>query len=204
MEINAQLKRIKIKLSELKQLDKKFEIFGAFDHKYQFNLPKTEAELTEFESKYGIVLPSGYREFLKEIGNGGAGPYYGLEPLENSIFADLDHMDEKDVLNPSKPFLLEDAWNLDFEEATEEEILQAEEKYFDNQWVNGLLRISNYGCGVSLNIVVNGADYGNIWVDDRVNGGGIYPDSFFDQEDKTNFLEWYELWLDQSIYELKN
>ena len=76
-----------------------------------------------------------------------------------------------------------------------------ERKYFSDKWLQGLLRICNYGCGLSLNLVVNGSEYGHIWVDDRGNDGGLYPDNHFGQTGRTKFLDWYELWLDQSLEE---
>lgn len=52
----------------------------------------------------------------------------------------------------------------------EEEYHKLDEEYYSTKWANGLLKISNYGCGISLNLVVNGKEYGNIWFDDRCNG----------------------------------
>ena len=134
-----------------------------------------------------------------------AGPYYGLEPLENCLFADLDYKREIDLLDPSKPFSLVEPWNEDFDSIdfeNEEEYQKFEEQYFDNKWINGLVRICNFGCGVSLNLVVNGAEYGNIWVDDRCNDGGIYPDPYFKKVGRIDFICWYEHWLDESINKL--
>lgn len=79
-----------------------------------------------------------------------------------------------------------------------------EEEYFSDKWETGILRLCNYGCGVSLNLVVNGLEKGNIWVDDRGNDGGIYPDPYFEQKERTKFLDWYLLWLNLSLSELKN
>ncbi len=39
----------------------------------------TEAAIRDTEAHYRIALPSDYREFLLRIGNGGAGPGYGLQ-----------------------------------------------------------------------------------------------------------------------------
>lgn len=200
-----QLESIAEKLNRLKTLDQEFSVFGAEHHKYELNPVVSSSEVSEFEHHFGIDLPQGYRLFITKLGNGGAGPYYGLEPLGDSLFVDLDYKRKDELLDPSQAFELTTAWNMDFEAAdalNEQEYEDFEEAYFDDKWVNGLLRICNFGCGVSMNLVVNGEEYGNIWVDDRGNDGGIYPDPYFSQAERTNFLQWYEMWLNQSIQEL--
>lgn len=187
--------RIQQKLLALRDLDAECKLFGSDFHGYVMNPPISENKIKQFEALYKIILPSGYREFIKKIGNGGAGPYYGLERLEHTVFADLDYRDENDLLDPSEPFPLTQAWN--------QVMTKDEEEYFDNKWVTGLLRICNFGCGVSLNLVVNGEEYGNIWVDDRCSDGGIYPDPYFGRQERTTFLQWYELWLDRCDCEIQ-
>ncbi|MEN7551515.1 SMI1/KNR4 family protein [Rapidithrix thailandica] len=199
---SEQLEQIQQKIEELQKLDANLYIFGAHKHKYQFNPCLTEKEIQTFEEENSIQLPSGYREFLLHIGNGGAGPYYGLEPLENGRFSDLDYKDPGQLIDLSRPFPHTAAWNMDFETLPEEEENGFFEKYYDDEWAKGLLRISNYGCGTTMNLVVNGSEYGNIWVDDRCNEQGIYPDPFFDSENRLSFLQWYEHWLDESIKEV--
>lgn len=201
--VNNKLEAIRSKLSDLRRLDADRKLFGADQHHYTSNPVVSEATLAAFESQFGVVLPVEYRRFLREVGNGGAGPYYGVEPLENGLFADLDRKDAADLIDPSLEFPLKDRWNLHFEgERGSAEFEQFEDLYFHRKWVNGLIRISNFGCGVSMNLVVNGPEYGNVWVDDRCNDGGIYPDIYFGQQSRTGFLDWYELWLDKSLKEL--
>ena len=173
-----QLNKIKEKLVKLKTFDKNFEVEGSENHKYEFNATKTDEELSMFEEKYYIRLPLGYRMFLEQIGNGGAGAYYGFEPLVDGLNNEL-----------SKEFIHTEYWNEDVVD------------YDDNKWINGLIKISDIGCGIDLCLVVNGAEYGNIWVDDRINGNGIYPDPYFDQkeDERTSFLDWYEMWLDREL-----
>lgn len=207
MNQNNRLQSIQSRLEELKSLDTTYQIFGSENHKYELNPLVSNEEVKEFESHFNIELPDGYRQFITTLGNGGAGPYYGLESLGDSLFVDLDYKRKDELLDPSEPFLLTTPWNMDFqntESLSEEEYETFEEEYFDDKWVNGLLRVANFGCGVYMNLVVNGEEYGNIWVDDRGNDGGIYPDPYFEQQDRTDFLNWYELWLNQSITELKN
>lgn len=159
----------------------------------------TESEIVQFEGENGITLPVGYRNFIKNIGNGGVGPHYGLEPLENGKFIDLDQKNENHLIDLSKPFMYNKPWNLNWEipkgVTNEEEYLDA--LYLESSkkhHLNGLLRISNFGCGVWINLVVKGEEYGNIWIDDICNNQGLAPLQT-KQKERVDFLEWYEEWL---------
>lgn len=211
--MNNQLENIKNKLDELKQLDTDFEVFGSQKHNYTLNPTLSPEIIRQFDAKYKVNLPSGYVDFLTTLGNGGAGPFYGLEPFENIVFDDLDYKIKGSLLNPSKPFLHTEAWNLEFEptvcedENEKEYDRQYEEftnLYFDKEHINGVIAICNYGCGIRINLVVNGKEYGNIWTDDRGNDGGIYPTIQLGEKTKIGFLDWYELWLDNSIADITN
>ncbi|HSQ57589.1 MAG TPA: SMI1/KNR4 family protein, partial [Gemmata sp.] len=68
-------------LARLRAADRVFRVFGSDHHRYQLGAVLSEAELRNFESAHQIKLPADYRRFLATVGNGGAGPYYGLEPL---------------------------------------------------------------------------------------------------------------------------
>ncbi|MFI5148246.1 MAG: SMI1/KNR4 family protein [Bacteroidia bacterium] len=200
MSTTPTLQRIKSKLSDLKKLDGEYALFGAHKHKYVLNPPCTEKQVSDFELKNKIKLPEGYRDFLLVIGNGGSGPYYGLEPLENGLFADLDYKSPDRLNDLSKEFPFTDKWNMNFRGLGEAEYSKKKkEEYYKAEFSNGLLRICNYGCGVSINLVVNGSEYGNIWTDDRCNDQGIYPDTLFGNVQRLDFLTWYELWLDESL-----
>ena len=194
---------IQQKLTELTRRDSGFQVFGSSSHRYLCKGRLYEHELKSFERRHNVELPSDYREFLLQITNGGPGPYYGLESLEDGLFQDLDYKRKSELTNPGLEFPLTEAWNLKFDELQEEQYYKVkDEEYFDGKWTNGLLRISNFGCGVSMNLVVNGSEYGNIWVDDRCNDGGIYPDQYFGNEGRIKFLAWYEAWLDKSLAEV--
>ncbi|MDH4461512.1 MAG: SMI1/KNR4 family protein [Flectobacillus sp.] len=210
--MDNQLESIKGKLEQLRQLDTNLEIFGSEKHRYILNPPISTDTLKQFEAKHKITLPSEYVAFLTTLGNGRAGPFYGLEPFENAIFDDLDFKREDGLLNPSKPFLHTDAWNMEFEPTVSEDENEKEydrqyeeftNVYFYTEQTNGVIAICNYGCGITLYLVVNGQEYGNIWTDDRGNDGGIYPTIQLGEKAKINFLDWYELWLDHSILEIK-
>jgi hypothetical protein len=43
-----------------------------------------------------------------------------------------------------------------------------------------------------------------MWTDDRGSDNGIYPSHELGNKSKVTFLNWYELWLDQSLDEIKS
>ncbi len=94
-------------MNQLKSLDKGFQIFGTSSHKYKFNNPISKKELEEFENYYDIILPEEYREFICELGNGGAGPYYGIKKLQDSIVE--YHREDKNYLKEDFPH--KENWN---------------------------------------------------------------------------------------------
>ena len=69
------------KLCKLAVKDKELKVFGASSHRYEMNPVLSERELRKVEYKYSFTLPKDYRWFIMNVGNGGAGPYYGILPL---------------------------------------------------------------------------------------------------------------------------
>src|SRR5512142_2282534 len=57
------------------------DTFGATSHLFLLNPPLPEADVISFERRHKVSLPDDYRRFITEIGNGGAGPYYGVFPF---------------------------------------------------------------------------------------------------------------------------
>jgi hypothetical protein len=206
--LEIQIARIKEKLEQVKSLDKNFSLFGASKHRYDFNQPLSVEQIENFERQYRVSLPQGFRLFLLELGNGGAGPFYGLVKLEDSLYADMEYRKESAKVNPSLPFPHTEPQYMfpeDFEESDE----AARERIYD-YWSEplheqGILRICNYGCGIFIDLIVNGEEYGNVWVSDIGNDYGIFPVGIIDDEPnkKTKFLDWYEKWLDKCLEELE-
>lgn len=196
-ELLEQCKRIKTKLENLRKSDKSLKQFGSENHKYKLNKVLTENEIINFEEQYKVKLPLEYRIFLKHIGNGGAGPYYGVERLFDSLYRDLDYKNENKKVNLAKPFPHTSDWNLDFDSYSSNE--EYEKDYFSKEHSNGILRLCNFGCGVFISLVVNGKEFGNIWFDDRCNDHGIYSAPGIKENEKITFLDWYEEWLDKSL-----
>lgn len=222
-EMHKQINRIKHKLEQLKNLDVDFKLFGANKHKYLLNPVLTIAQLKQFEKTNKVELPKEYVLFLTMIGDGGAGPFYGVHDLQYSRIDFFDNTEKANhqYFDLSKPFPHTENWNV--EEALEElydQIEKAneagddvlEESLFEKKWVligeahhdYGRLNTTHFGCGVQISLIVNGQEKGNMWTDDRANDSGIYPTIELGNKDKITFLDWYELWLDNSLLEIQN
>lgn len=66
------------KLGQLRELDRARVVFGAASHGYALAPTLSERQLGALEKKLGVALPPGLRAFYTTVGNGGAGPGYGL------------------------------------------------------------------------------------------------------------------------------
>src|SRR5262245_48952774 len=88
-----------------------FGIFGEDSHRYELHKPLLEEEVLGFEGEHGVRLPDDYRQFLTRVGNGGAGPYYGLFRL-GEMDDGFDYGPWGDFVGHlSSPFPHTNAWN---------------------------------------------------------------------------------------------
>jgi len=188
--------------------------FGANAHHFILNNPASETEVSAFESQHKIVLPRDYRHFLTAIGNGGAGPFYGVFPL--GVMDDgsgLGPWNEHDgiVGDLAQPFPLTDKWNdlsgkpaddlqaLDDAEY-EEEMEKFEARYWGPFWVNGAIPICHLGCALRIWLVVMDEQAGKLWYDARAEYGGLTPMTVEDGSPLV-FDKWYLDWLNQALRE---
>ena len=109
--LDDQLARVarKLRIAERRPVPRKF--VGEREHHFHLGRPLGEDQVTAFEEAHGVELPAEYRAFLTRIGNGGAGPYYGLLPLERWAQAALEYFDDETALPPdllSRPSPLRD------------------------------------------------------------------------------------------------
>jgi hypothetical protein len=130
-------------LRRLRAADTGFRVFGSDQHRYQLGPTLSDGELTAFESANRVRLPEDYRRFLAAIGNGGAGPFYGLAPL-GTFGRDL-----------SRPF--------PFTTATAALAAAERERLPDRAEYSGILELCHQGCALYGYLVVNGPTYGTIW-----------------------------------------
>ncbi|MCL1993099.1 MAG: SMI1/KNR4 family protein [Spirochaetes bacterium] len=172
-----------------------FITFGAAEHKFILNPVLPEADVKNFEREHNIELPKDYFYFVTNIGNGGAGPGYGLLPLE-TWSRELADPPAGDFLNT--PFPHTAPWNdTVFYELDDD---GGDDFYHSNKYVTGAIRIAHYGCGIMYMLVVTGNEKGHIWVDDRCSDYGIYPAA----NPPVGFETWYTDWLEKSAGELSD
>jgi len=167
------------------------------------------SEATAFERDHKIVLPSDYRQFITEVGNGGAGPFYGVFPLgvmDHNLGQRPWNEDDGFVGILSKPFPFREEWNdrSGYPEAEllkgdvteyDRQIEQFDERYWSSELVNGAFPICHEGCALRIWLVVTGEQAGRLWEDRRSESAGLRPVRLSDGSAAT-FSEWYKEWLD--------
>jgi Leucine-rich repeat (LRR) protein len=204
---NHRIGQLRTKLQNLIEKDKELKIFGVNEawggHKYQLNPTLREIDLNIFESAYQIELPKDYRNFLTQIANGGAGPYYGLYSLEMGI-------EEARNNATAENDLLEGTFKIDFpiSKTEVEKFIQYYNQCIEDgdddsieymeipDPLTGVIFLAEYGCGWSYVLVVKGELAGSVWMH------GDYFCPLFIDDTLWTFADWYEDWLDRSLAEL--
>jgi len=193
-------------------------VFGANRHYWVLNESLPETEVSAFERFHRVSLPSDYREFLTRIGNGGAGPFYGVFPLGqmDGTAQLLKEWHENDgfVGVLSEPFPLRDAWN-DLSGMPPEELLDSDEDeyfrrvgafdektYWHSSRMNGAIPICHIGCALRIWLVVTGDEAVNLWRDGRADRTGLSPLTS-QTGSRTTFSPWYDEWLQGAIRMLR-
>lgn len=159
----------------------------------------SERTLAAFEADYGVALPEDYRRFLKEVGNGGPGPGYGILPLEKALDYDnklwgspvpKDHLrhpfPHTGVYNP-KDDMQPDYDAADDGRLTEEKLQQAIFRDY-----RGLIGLAHEGCARYWVLVVTGPERGKVWIDCTDSGGPFIPLG-------CGFQAWYQDWLEGRV-----
>lgn len=208
---------IRSALASLRESSRQVAVFGSDLHGFQLNPTLTEEAVCAFERTHGILLPAEYRGFLLHVGNGGAGPAYGLFKL-GEMDDGHEHKEWWEgngfVGVLSSPFPHSEPWNdlsgqpddperdLAEDPEYEEEYNQWEECYWNPENVNGAIPICHLGCAYRLWLVITGSEAGNIWCDDRADQGGLWP---LDQagRHRVSFLQWYLAWLEDALAQLR-
>jgi hypothetical protein len=184
------------------------EVFGADAHRFQLNQPLPETEVTGFERKHKVRLPPDYRQFITAVGNGGAGPFYGIFPIgKMDDNFELREWQEDDgfVGVLSEPFSLTADWN-DLRGMPADDLAERSESDYDEQmdafdksyWrssiMNGAIPVCHEGCALRTWLVLSGPEAGRVWEDRRSEYDGITRITLANGSPAT-FAGWYEEWL---------
>lgn len=190
-------------LNQAQCIDSKYELFGASKHQYKLNPPISASFVHEVEEKYGFTLPKDYFSFITEVGDGGAGPEYGIIPfgdfLEKGVSAGAEKFMEayrQSVAYPFTPRQMKTDEVEDFAITTREVYEQNPERFFiyekadDNDLcdTDGFLVLGTYGCQWDFGLVITGEKRGCIFDTDHEGAYGFVACSFY---------EFYRNWLER-------
>ncbi len=187
-------------LEQARRMDPQLEMFGVSRHQYRLKPPVDLTFVRAVEEEYHFQLPEDYVQFITEVGDGGAGPGYGLcsfgvyrteaksareARVRDSYLSGL----AKDLrLLPLEPGEAEDFC------VEEEDCKQNPEKYFaatsynqDTDTPYGFFHLGTYGCARDYGLVTAGERRGQVFID------GI--EGAFEME-ADSFQAFYQNWLD--------
>lgn len=190
------LARISKKLRVVQQRPPARKALGEREHHFRLEPALGERQVQAFEGLHGIKLPADHRAFVTRLGNGGAGPYYGLLPLDQWGKAALAYgTDEgalpRDLLSRDSP-LRDGLTGVDWIE-----LLGGDRpRRFDPRaWhpYQGTLALCHLGATHYALLVVTGSARGRVCnVDLDMQAPKFSPEK--------SFLEWYEAWLDDVLH----
>jgi hypothetical protein len=208
----GRIKRIADKIDRLRALDQDFSVFGSVHHRYELNPPVASELLAAVEAQIGVPLPADYREFITSIGDGGAGPSYGLMRLTENE-GQLSYLDADFPYTADSPLRLANDLHLkelsdQIDRACEGADRGAETAAWEafNQYVDvfyrevtkGITFLADKGCLSFEVLVLRGQEAGHVWSFDVSDELGAFP--LTDHSGKPlTFADWYENWLDTSL-----
>ena len=183
-------------------VDRKYELFGSSTHKYKLNPPIQASFVREIEEKYGFTLPEDYFRFITEVGDGGAGPDYGIQSFTEFL---KEHKApyEEDYWIPyryslAKPFVPRPMASEEVEEfafarqAYEEnpDHFFVYEKEDENELcdTDGYFTLGTHGCQWDFGLIITGDRRGQVFDNDNEGAYSFVANSF---------TEFYQKWLDR-------
>ena len=198
-------------LTQARQIDANCEMFGADHHQYRLNPPVPESFVREVEEACGFTLPSDYRRFITQVGDGGAGPDYGIDPFRNfwkegyfqeDRFAEAHRQRyRRSLTRPFAPRPMTPEDQADSATGNPSHYAAHPERYFiidppekeeeeEGGWwlTGGFLTLGTRGCQWAYGIALNGKHRGRVFTTD--NEGGYLLEAYSFEEFYRRWLEW--------------
>ncbi len=190
-------------------------VFGASVHRFRVNTPLSFDQVDHFEKQHDISLPEDYRGFLLNVGDGGAGPYYGMFKLgyfDGGGSEDEAWTEEGFLVGKlSREFPFTDPWNdvsrapiFDNSKGDDPTYLNEYEREFNefekDYWrtTDGALPICHIGCALRQWLVISGTERDCVWCDFRADQRGWLP-QHEPGRTRVTFSQWYGGWLDEAL-----
>lgn len=142
--------------------DPAYRIFGADTHHYKFKPAATVQEVSQVQAVLGVRFPDSYIQYLTKLGNGGAGPHYGIYSLD-----EMQHNSQYLLHQPllGEPMLHPDMTLTEWYEIAEDlDILDedAEIDAFFGKLMQGTIVLGTHGCSVDTLLMCSGANAGEV------------------------------------------
>lgn len=194
---------ISVILNEAQRMDEKCQMFGASRHKYLLNPPIRKSFVRQVEERYGFQLPEDYFHFITEVGDGGAGPDYGISPFSAFMIEGKSPGSEKfreayrrSLTEPftPRPMLINEVE--EYAIATRKAYEQDPGRYFiyekqdENELcdTSGFLVLGTHGCQWDFGLIISGEKRGQVFDTDNEGAYGFVACSF--EQFYQNWLDW--------------
>jgi hypothetical protein len=170
------LEGVRERLRALQAADPQRRRFGADVHGYELRAPIDGGRLAAIERTIGTTLPGPYRDFVATIGEGAAGPGYGLSRLDHPC----------QLEGAARPFPQRGP-------LAHPHGVGDDDPYWSPRHLDGTILLADHGCGyTSVLVVAPGEAHGRVWADVRGAGLGLLPTH-------DDFAAWYHEWLRDTL-----
>ena len=162
-----------------------YPIGGNYVHMHLFRPVVDPEELELWEELIGFTLPEDYRCYLTCLGNGGAGPYYGVNPFpflltdeyqKESIYTWGQEQRFHDLAKRRYKYELQNTFvlyekycsrtteteQMDYNSFEEMLWNKEEHEVYEVLYEHGLLSVADVGCGGEIGLLLNGSHRGYV------------------------------------------
>lgn len=178
-------------------------IFGANHHRYRFQPVATAQEIAQAQATLGVSFPDSYIQYLTKLGNGGAGPDYGIYSLD-----EMQHHSQYLLHQPllGTPMLHPDMALTEWHEIAEGlDALDEDAKIdaFFGKLMQGTIVLGTQGCSVDTLLMCSGENAGEVIYFNWEIGADFALPHFTGMQFDEWMIGYYEKLLDGGIEKLR-